>query len=422
MTDDGGLPHIFTESAAEWAGLSIDDSDKVSVNFLKFIGTVIDNDCDGLLKVAEAYNETDGTLVVKHNTAAPTNSPLTGIYYIFGTTTANMNDGNSMPGNPMMSATTTAGTQWGMAPHNFTTNVDIKGHIWMQMVIGIDETFITDAANDFGPYSWRGKSGTVSGAGSDYDWFDGANYNNGTARASGYTIICGDINDFGAAANCSYRFGVTFVASEESFAVAIHNIATDTAWLSFAGAMIKPADADNYGESGADAAVTGWADSAWAVGRERIFGIAGTGCGVNDDTQGIANTFWSRLGTTSNNSASLGLFVPSNGNEQHHMCTAYYLDPTTLDSNKHRMSRFDAYQMEEIGANKLTTISGKKVHLDVQMHRHTHPWYLIGSLRQMRVGDDGFSRSIFKSGVNQVSCSLGANLNSQSDNIMFDNE
>jgi hypothetical protein len=87
-----------------------------------------------------------------------------------------------------------------------------------------------------------------------------------------------------------------------------------------------------------------------------------------------------------------------------------------------RMSRFDAYNMEEIGLNKLTSYGGKKVHLDVWMHRHSHPWYLVGKLRQMRVGDDGFSRSIFKSGGAQVSCSFGARMNSTGDCIMFDNE
>jgi hypothetical protein len=419
MTGDDGLPHILTEADAEWTGLSIDASDDISVNFLKFIGRVVEFDCVHYEVVAQSYNDTDGTLVIKHKTAAPSNSPLTGIYYVLGTTTANMNDGNSFA-NSLMGATNTAGTTWGLPPHNFSDNNNTKGHIWMQMIIGIDEAFVTTIDDDnFGPYSWRGK--TVNGG--PYDWWDNANYTSGTARASGYGTCCGDINSHNAATHGSYRFGVTFIESTESFAMSIRNIANDICWITCAGAMLDPADKENYAEVGDTPLLTGWEDSSYVDSDDnRIFGICHSATVSSDDTTGVNDEFWSILGEQNNNSSNHSLFVPrASGGAVGHPTSAYFR-PTTLNSEVLRMSRFDAHKMEEIGLNKLTTYSGKKVHLDVWMHRHSHSWYLVGKLRQMRVGDDGFSRSIFKSGGNQVSCSLGARMNSIADCIMFDND
>ena len=420
MTGDGGLPHILTEADAEWAGLSIDGSDKMCVNFLKFIGQVVDNDCVHYEVVAQDYNATDGTLVIKHKTAAPSNSPLTGIYYVLGTTTADLNDGHSFANN-LMAQTNTAGTTWGLQPHAISSNTTISGHIWMQMIIGINEAFVTTVGDDnFGPYSWRGH--TTNGA--NYDWWDNANYTtSGTARASGYGICCGDLNQHSAAVHGSYRYGVTFIESTESFSMSIRQTATDVCWLTFAGAILDPADKGTYAEVGNDNASTGWADSGYVDSDDnRIFGICHSAVGSDNDTDAVNVGFWSKVGNINNNSSDYSLFIPRTSGGVHHMPTSAYFRPTEKDSTMIRMSRFDGYMMEEIGLNKLTTYSGKKVHLDVWMHRHSSPWYLIGKLRQMRVGDDGFSRSIFKSGGTQVSCSFGAKMNSSADCIMFDNE
>ena len=139
-------------------------------------------------------------------------------------------------------------------------------------------------------------------------------------------------------------------------------------------------------------------------------------------TQGLSAGFWNIVGGTSNNASTFGWLIPPSAGNAHHMPSGAYFKPTSLNSEVLRMSRFSAHNMESSALAKLTSYSGKRVHMDVWTHRHSYPWYLLGKLRQIRVGDDGYSRTTLKSGGNPKTHTLGARLNAIADCMMFDNE
>jgi hypothetical protein len=428
---------VFTETSPDWVSgvtdlYSIGASDKQSVNFLAHIARHIADNSTYLTVINSAFGDTDGTLILEFKQAA---SRIRGVYFILGVTTEALADGNSVGNFNTFAHGTAKGNTYGIPPHNINDANNTKHFIAMNMVIGIDPTTADFAGID--QYSWR-----------SIDWwddnlYDGATTGLGThARASGSVLTCGDLGNLNAG-GYSHRFGFSLIESSESFTFCITNKDNDISWLSGGGAFVDPTQVDpEYGELPGDAGPSnaGWKDSDWTDGTldsdgitaatasgedNRLWGLWDSPVHATNDTSTFASNFWDITNNDENsNNSGWSLFLPRKTGNHHNYGVCAIFDPLTYDHHLRRISRFSAHSIHNGGGGKLTTRTGKRVHMDVWMYLHSNPYYLIGPLRQMRVGQDGFGQSTLMSsdGLTVKSYSAGRHLNSACDLLMFDND
>ena len=115
------------------------------------------------------------------------------------------------------------------------------------------------------------------------------------------------------------------------------------------------------------------------------------------------------------------MFTGSGGDSDGEFPLFWIFDPLTQDSNMHRVARCALYEIDASHGGDLTTATGIRCHLDIPLRISTIPRYFIGSLRQMRVAQDGLCGTILKDGADNVKSIIWSpHANSHADSIGFD--
>ena len=378
--------------------LSAHASSRQCVNFLKFIERHINDHSNYFEPVASAYDSTDGTLILGLN-ASPSsgNQRLSGINLILGTSTlgsTNFNDGNIQA---------YGGTQ-GAKPHDVAKGAthDI---IWMTMTMGMANPQ-TPAGVALNPSDWR-----------IMDWSDNAQvpYSSGTPRFIGFAamnsnmLAAGDDSDF---------YGFRIIESAEAIFFSIRRTPSNKCFIGGAGAFIVPQDSD-YAET---PGTGGWNDSS-GVGTDgennRLFGIMSNPVFDDKTTVKTSSDFWNE---TTSSVTLLTSGYPGFAENLNHPVFSIY-DPLTQGSGGNPVNRIAKFNVTQQYAGDLSTISGKRVHLDIPVKLHENPYYFLGSLRQIRVGQDTVCGTTIKDGSGATKSILWTPDASVASNaIAFDNE
>ena len=370
-------------------GLSADTSGKQCVNFLKFMERHILENSNYFEPIASAYDSTDGTLIIGLKAApASGDQRLSGINFILGTST------NSSSMNTL-----------GVQPHAAGGN-DCRNAIFMTMTIGMANP-ATPAGVALNAADWK-----------TLDWKDNAvvPYSNGTPRFIGYAAINSEMADAGIQSD---YYGIRIIESAEALFFSIRRTPSSGCFLAGAGSIITPKDFD-YAES--PGVSSGWGDTQGAgdgYENKRLFGIMANGIWQNQPSTKIDADFWS----LNNNSGSLFWSgFPSQSNNINWPVFAIY-GPLELSSVAHAANRLTQYVVTKQYAGDLSTISGKRIHLDIPVKLLGNPYYFLGSLRQIRVGQDTVCGTILKDGSGTTKSILWAPSASVACNaIAFDNE